>query len=276
EELGAFFIEVKKYAEAAKIYEQAADDADLSDNRPSFLFMAARALALAGDTKRALEAIAAAQDLIPNNPMLRFQEGWIYYHAHKFDEAIERMEKLISDFPRPQPEQVRRIIRSAQSSLSNIYVLKGEINKGEEILEGVYRDDPEDITVNNDLGYLYADQGKNLEQAEAMIRKALAAEPDNGAYLDSMGWVLFKREKYGDALPFLEKAIKNSPGPGDETLWEHLGDVHDRLKKPADAIEAWKHSLELSAKAQYPDQKLIDRVKEKVAAAEKKSSEKKE
>ena len=269
EELGTFFIEVRKYAEAAKVYEEAADDADLADNRPNFLFLAARALALAGDTKRALEAITAAQDLVPNNPMLRFQEGWIYYHAHKFDEAIERMEKLISDFPRPQPEQVRRIVRSAQSSLSNIYVLKGDIKKGEEILEAVYRDDPEDITVNNDLGYLYADQGKNLEQAEAMIRKALAAEPDNGAYLDSMGWVLFKREKYDAALPYLEKAVKNSPGPGDETLWEHLGDVHDRLKQNADALEAWKHSLELSAKAQFPDQKLIDRVKVKVAAAEK-------
>ena len=147
EELGTHLVEVKKYAQAAKVYEEAADDADLSDNRPNFLFLAARALALAGDTKRALEAITAAQDLIPNNPLLRFQEGWIYYHAHKFDEAIDRMEKVIADFPQPQ---FRRIIRSAQSTLSNIYVLKGEISKGEEILEGVYRDDPED-TPNNDL-----------------------------------------------------------------------------------------------------------------------------
>lgn len=275
EELGSHFIEVKNYAQAAKVYEEAADDADLSDNRPTFLFLTARALALAGDTKRALEAIAAAQDLVPNNPMLRFQEGWIYYHAHKFDEAIERMDKLIAEFPAPQPEMVRRIVRQAQSSLSNIYVLKGELKKGEEILEGVYRDDPDDVTVNNDLGYLYADQGKNLEQAETMIRKALAAEPENGAYLDSMGWVLFKREKYSEALPYLEKAIKNSPGAGDETLWEHLGDVHDRLKKPAEALDAWKHALELSQKAPFPDQKLIERVKEKVAASEKKSDDKK-
>src|SRR4029079_19041796 len=102
------FMEGKKYAEAAKVYEDAADDADLSDNRPIFLVFAARALEVAGNTKRAREVISAAMDLNPNNPFFRYQEGWIYYHAHKFDEAIERMDKLISDFPRPQPEQIRR------------------------------------------------------------------------------------------------------------------------------------------------------------------------
>jgi tetratricopeptide (TPR) repeat protein len=90
-----------------------------------------------------------------------------------------------------------------------------------------------------------------------------------------MGWVLFKREKYDAALPYLEKAVKNSVGAGDETLWEHLGDVHDRLQHAPEALDAWKHALELSAKAQYPEQKLIDRVKDKVAAAEKKPGDKK-
>ena len=273
EELGGLYVDAKNYAEAAKVYQEAADDGDLSDSRPNFLFMVSRALELGGDTKLALEAITAAQDLIPNNPLLRFQEGWIYYHAHKFNEAIERMEKLIADFPPAnfrQP-QIQRIVRQAQSSLSNIYVLQGEIRKGEEILEVVFRDDPEDPSVNNDLGYLYADQGKNLEQAEVMIRKAIAADPENGAYLDSLGWVLFKREKYEEALPYLEKAVKNSSGPGDEALWEHLGDVHDRLKHTPQALDAWKHALEFAAKAQYPDEKLADRVKEKVVAAEKKA-----
>jgi tetratricopeptide (TPR) repeat protein len=274
EELGSHFFEVKNYAQAVKVYDEAAEDPDLTDSRPIFLVLGARAMELAGDTKRALETIQAAQDLAPNNPFFRFQEGWIYYHAHKFDEAIERMERLIADFPQRQPEQLRRIVRSAQSSLSNIYVMKGEIRKGEEILEAVYHDDPEDVSVNNDLGYLYADQGKNLEQAESMIRKAVAAEPDNGAYLDSLGWVLFKRGKYDEALPWLEKAVKNSPGAGDETLWEHLGDVHESLQHAGHALDAWKQSLELGGKAQFPDQKLIERVKEKITAAKDKPDEK--
>ncbi len=268
EELGGHFVEVKKYAEAAKVYQEAADDPDLADKRPNFLFLATQALELSGDTKGALEAITAAQELIPNNPLLRYQEGWVYYHSHQFDQAIERMEKLIADFPDPQ---ARQIVRRAQYSLSNAYVLKGDLRKGEEILEAIYQESPEDTSVNNDLGYLYADQGKNLEQAESMIRKALAAEPDNGAYLDSLGWVLFKRGKYDEALPYLEKAVKNSPGAGDETLWEHLGDVYDSLRQPAQALKAWKAALDYADKASLPDKKLIERVKEKVAKNEKES-----
>lgn len=268
EELGSLFVEVRKYAEAAKVYMEAADDPDLSDNRANFLFLATNALQRSGNTKAALEAIAAAQELMPDNPLLRSQEAWVYSDSHQFDAAIERLEKLIADFPNPN-QQLRPIIRRAQYMLSNTFVTKGDIRKGEEILEAIFKENPEDISVNNDLGYLYADQGKNLEQAERMIRKALDADPENGAYLDSMGWVLFKLGKYDDALPFLEKAVKNSPGAGDETLWEHLADVYERLKQPAKAVETWKKSLEFAEKAQHPDKPLIERVKEKLARHEK-------
>ena len=108
-----------------------------------------------------------------------------------------------------------------------------------------------------------------------MIRKALVAEPENGAYLDSLGWVLFKREKYDEALPYLEKAVKNSPGAGDETLWEHLADVYERLKQPAKAVEHWKKALDFADKAPFPDKKLIERVKEKIASHEKNAAKEK-
>jgi tetratricopeptide (TPR) repeat protein len=261
EELGSHLVEVRKYAEAAKVYQEAVDDAGVLDARPNFLYMLTYALELSGDTKRALEAIAAAQQLIPNNPLLKSQEAWVYYHSHQYDEAVKRFEKLIVDFPQPQ---VQQIIRRAQYSLSNIYVLQGDTKKGMAILETIYKENPNDISVNNDLGYLYADTGINLEQAEGMIKKALATEPENAAYLDSMGWVLFKLGKYEESLPFLEKAVKISTGTGDETLYDHLGDVYDRLQQPAKAVEAWKKSLELAREAAYPDKKLIERVEEKL------------
>lgn len=271
EELGGHYFEVKKFAEAAKVYREAADDADLVETRPNFLFLATRALELAGETKAALEAIAGALEIMPNNPLLRYWQGWVYYHSHQFDEAIERMEKVIADFPQPQ---ARPIVRQAQSSLSNIYVLKGDVRKGEEILEEMFKENPDDPSVNNDLGYLYADQGKNLEQAEGMIKKALASDPENGAYLDSLGWVLFKRGKSDEALGYLEKAVKNAPGAGDETLHEHLADVHSDLKQPAKALEGWKKALDIGEKAQFPDKKLIERVKEKIAKHEKEPEKK--
>ncbi|MBI3861351.1 MAG: tetratricopeptide repeat protein [Planctomycetia bacterium] len=262
-ELGMHFVKNRQFADAGRIYLEAADDDDLSDSRPQNLLMATQPLALAGKTKEALEAINAAQAIIPNNPMLRYQEAWVYSYSHQYDEAIEKLEKVIADFPQPIP-QVREIVRQAQHTLSNVHVQRGDNRKGEEILEEIYKEDPDDEQVNNDLGYLYADQGKNLEQAESMIRKAVTAKPENGAYLDSMGWVLFKREKFEEALPWLEKAVKNLQGSGDETLWDHLADVYDRLNQHDKALDAWKKSLEMAEKALHPDQKLIERVKEKI------------
>ena len=112
-------------------------------------------------------------------------------------------------------------VRKCQFSLSNVYVQKGDIVKGEKILEDVLAEEPDDPSVNNDLGYLYADQGKNLEKAEQMIRLAVTAEPENAAYQDSMGWVLFKLERYEEARTHLQKAV-DLPNGGDGTILEHI------------------------------------------------------
>ena len=84
----------------------------------------------------------------------------------------------------------------------------GDYAKGEAELEILLQRNPDEAGPNNDLGYLYAEQGKNLEKAEAMIRKALQEEPENSAYLDSLGWVLFKRGKVKEALETLKKAAE--------------------------------------------------------------------
>jgi tetratricopeptide (TPR) repeat protein len=261
EELGQHLNKMRKYAEASKVYQEAVDDPAAIDGRPKFLFVLGFTLENAGETKKALEANAAAQQLLPNNPLVRNQEAWIYYDSRQYGEAIGRFEKLIADYPQPQ---AREVIRSAQSTLSNIYVLTGDVRKGLEILESIYKENPNEISINNDLGYLYADHGMNLEQAEVMIRKAVTAEPENAAYLDSMGWVLFKLGKPEEALPYLEKSVKNSTSRGDEALHDHLGDVYDRLQQPARAIAAWKKALELARESAYPDKKLIERVEEKL------------
>ncbi|MFN0054375.1 MAG: tetratricopeptide repeat protein [Planctomycetales bacterium] len=259
EELGQHLVDVKNYREAAKVFREAIDHQAEEGARAKLLYLLTIALELSGQTREALEAIAQAQELIPNNPALRSQEAWVYYHSHQFDEALERYERVIADFP-----QARDILRRAQYSISNIHVLRGNVPKGMEILEAIYRENPNDVSVNNDLGYLYADNNLHLEQAEQMIRKALEAEPENAAYLDSMGWVLFKLGKGGEALPYLEKAVKISTATGDETLFDHLGDVYASLGQTTQAVEAWTKALEMARQAPYPDQKLIDRVEEKL------------
>ena len=77
---------------------------------------------------------------------------------------------------------------------------------------GCWSDFPMMPARNNDLGYLYAEQGKNLEKAEAMIRKALLEDKSNRAYLDSLGWVLFKRGKAKEALEPLDEGRRKNEG----------------------------------------------------------------
>jgi len=96
-----------------------------------------------------------------------------------------------------------------------------------------------------------------------MIRKALAADPDNGAYLDSLGWVLFKLGRYEEALPPLEQATKKSIG-GDGTVWDHMGDVLLKAMQTEKAIEAWKTALQHSEEEKTSDQQLLERLKEKL------------
>ena len=164
----------------------------------------------------------------------------------------------MKDFPDKRDD-----ILECQFSLSNTYVQKGDMRKGEEILEKVLEVNPDNAQVNNDLGYLWADQGKNLDRAEKMIRKALAAEPENGAYLDSLGWVLFKLEKYSEAIPPLEQATQKSIS-GDATVWDHLGDAQLKMMRTEKAVEAWQTALKHSEEESSSDAQLVERIKDKI------------
>jgi len=139
----------------------------------------------------------------------------------------------------------------------------GDFAKGEAELGILFERDPDEPGVNNDLGYLYADQGKNLEKAEAMIRKALQQRPDEGAYLDSLGWVLYKRGKAKEAVEPLEKAVKQLSSGGDATIYEHLGDVYFRLHENAKAKAAWEQAEKSAAKA-IPTDKRLGEIRKKL------------
>lgn len=259
-ELAEVLIDAQRYTEAATVYEEALRLRPPIELKARFYLGLTQARELAGDTAGALAAVEEAQREFPQLPVFQFQHAWIYYHARQYDKAIEGFEKVMRDNP-----QAKEIVRRCQFSLSNIYVQRGEIRKGEEILEKVLEEDPDDPAVNNDLGYLYADQGKHLEKAEAMIRKAVKAEPENAAYLDSMGWVLFKLGRVEEAVPYLEKAA-NMPSPGqDGTIWDHLGDCYHRLGKLDKAVEAWKKALQQAEAEKHPDAKMIERIKMKLA-----------
>src|SRR5262249_35588660 len=80
----------------------------------------------------------------------------------------------------------------------------------------------------NFLGYLLADHNLKLDEAETLVRKAIEQEPDNGAYVDSMGWVYFRLGRLEDARRELERAVVLTGG--DPVVCEHLGDGYKQLR----------------------------------------------
>ena len=103
-------------------------------------------------------------------------------------------------------------------------------------LEALLERTPDEPGVNNDLGYLYADQGKNLEKAESMIRKAVQDEPENPAYLDSLGWAYAQAGKIDLADPPLTKAADQEPK--NSAIQDHLGDLRLKQNRRDEAIAA--------------------------------------
>jgi tetratricopeptide (TPR) repeat protein len=173
--------------------------------------------------------------------------------ADRFDAAETECKALLKTFAKPGDMIEIRYL------LSNVYSAAKKQADSEAQLQSILKIDPDNPTVNNDLGYLWADQGKNLAIAEDMIRKALEVDrsqrrrnpnlttdddKDNAAYVDSLGWVLFRRGQLDDAKKELERAAALDGGE-DPVIYDHLGDVYARLRMRPEAGQAWQRALEL-------------------------------
>lgn len=112
----------------------------------------------------------------------------------------------------------------------------------EQVLEQVLAVDPTHASAANDLGYNWADAGRNLPRAETLIRLAVREEPDNHSYLDSLGWVLYKRGQFAEAHKYLAEAAASSSNP-DPVVLDHLGDALYRINRPDDAAIEWRRTL---------------------------------
>jgi tetratricopeptide (TPR) repeat protein len=123
---------------------------------------------------------------------------------------------------------------------------KGDRAEAEKHFERALVLKPEFPEAQNYLGYMWAEQGEKLDRARDLIEKALKAEPKSAAYLDSMGWVLFKLNQPKEALDYLLKAVSLNGEP-DATLYDHLGDIYSALHQAEKAHEAWSKSLAVEA-----------------------------
>jgi tetratricopeptide (TPR) repeat protein len=125
--------------------------------------------------------------------------------------------------------------------------------------------------VLNYLGYSWVDQGVNLKQAMEYIRKAVKLKPDDGYYVDSLGWAYYRLGNMTAAVEHLERAVELRPD--DPIINDHLGDAYWKVGRTLEAKYQWQQSLTLK-----PEQELIGTLKQKIAsglidAAETKSAQ---
>ena len=115
--------------------------------------------------------------------------------------------------------------------------------RSEDQLQRVLAIVPGDARAQNALGYGWADQGIRLPEAQKLVEQALVQEPENAAYLDSLGWVLYKRGEFDKAVEWLTKA-RMRPGGDHPVILDHLGDALWRAGRKTEALRYWQVALE--------------------------------
>lgn len=237
--------------EAAKVFQRAIDEKASTSDDPAYYFYLSGALALADRHDEALAAAKVAAEKRKELARFRSRPAWVLYFAKRYDEAMKAYRALVEQFDADTSDETRDVLREARLVLSNLCVMQGDQQQAEEWLERVLDEFPDDSGALNDLGYLWADQGKNLLRARRMIQSAVNAEPDIAAYRDSLGWVLFRLEKYPEALAELQKAVAGKEPDG--TVLEHLGDTYLKMKDRPKAVESWRRAAEAFRQEKEPE-----------------------
>jgi tetratricopeptide (TPR) repeat protein len=156
----------------------------------------------------------------------------LYDKQGKHTEAIALLSKGLAKRPRDE---------ALLYALGAAYERGGEVQKSLEKMRAVLDINPDNANALNFIGYTLADKGIDNSEAERLVSRALELKPDQGAFLDSLGWVYFRRGDFGRAVEWLEKA--SAASPGEATIDEHLGDAYARVARQGDAAEAYRRAL---------------------------------
>jgi tetratricopeptide (TPR) repeat protein len=284
------FIESEKVCREFLSIEGEEDDA-IERFRPLVMRRLVLAIARQGSHDKALKLVDELVKADPRNWLHRALKAQVLRAADKLEEAakiyLDVIERVKKDDRAPKAE-LDEYVDEYRYTLSSIYSELNQIDKAAEQLKALLAREPNNPTYNNDLGYIWADRGLNLAEAEKLIRKAIdedrkqrhkanpAIRPeedrDNSAYLDSLGWVLFKQGKAKEAKPYLLQAIKDQEGQSIE-IYDHLADIHLALGEKTEAIAAWKKGLENVTRSSKRDQKRKAEVEKKLKANEKQEKE---
>ncbi len=265
EMLGKIYEDEKQYDRAVVNYEQALL---LNPNQPGSYERMAEIFAIQlKKPDKAIEVLNDARRRFPDLP------GFAYLLARTLSLAKRHTEALAAfDMARMEAEQ------SQEALLNGGFYFEwgaaaeqaGQYEKSAELFRKCLKieDRPEVIAqASNYLGYMWVDRNENLEEAGQLIQRALSLAPNNGAYLDSLGWYYFRVGKFDKALIELLRAVENTEPP-DATVFDHLAETYAKLKNDQQAINFWQKALGLEPGNDKIEAKLNElKAKQPAAAA---------
>jgi Flp pilus assembly protein TadD len=205
---------------------------------------AARAsvLAQAGKAAAGLSLLDAELAGRPGDARLVTARAYVLERAGRAAEAVSYLEAQLLVQPRNE-----RLLFSLGVAQERAGDRPGAIATMRRLLDAT----PDNAEAMNFLGYSLAENGERLDEAEVLVTHALEIEPDNGSFLDSLGWILFQRGDVPAAVATLEKA-EALAGP-EPTILEHLGDAYRRSRRDADAAQAWRRAIQALDDGAEPD-----------------------
>jgi len=215
-----------------------------------------------GQTDDAVKILRAQLHGDTNDRETYLNIAQVYERGRRYKEAEEaaRAAEVLPGQPR-ENEMVWFL-------LGAIYERQKFFDKAEEQFKKVLAVNPKNAPVLNYYGYMLGDLGIRLDEAEALVQKALKEDPFNGAYLDSLGWIYFKENKLGASESTLRKAVERERH--DATIHSHLGDLYAKLGRGDLAAAEWERSL-----VEWRRSLPADLETDKVAELEKKLSQSK-
>ncbi|HVG31836.1 MAG TPA: tetratricopeptide repeat protein [Pyrinomonadaceae bacterium] len=177
----------------------------------------------------------------------------LYTQAGRGREAVEAARKMLELAPPERPE----LTAAALITLSSAQERAGDAKGSEESLRRILAREPNNATALNNLGYFLVERNERLNEALAMIQKAVRAEPTNSSFLDSLGWAYFKLGNLDEAERHLSEAARRDATSA--TIHDHLGDLYQRRGKAEQARASWQKALALAVEVEE-----ITRIKAKL------------
>ena len=256
-----------------------------SENEPDYgpaQLLAAEYLLQIGEMATALEKLRQANRLMPEQPDAWRQRVQILFQMERYEDVISISDSantyasddafvqfftgtsyMLTDRPdealtwlesasfAPANRNFRSVI---QSTLADV---QSDLDRWEESsmsYERALRLDPENHNAMNNYAYNLSVKGKDLDRALELAERAVSFQPDNAAYLDTIGWVYFKRGEYEQARKFIQRSVDT--GDAGPEVYEHLGDVFEALGHMEKAVRWWNKALENDSNRGYLKERI--------------------